>query len=334
MTTYNPTSALLWFFGIALFLFFFLRPSKGWLWLIVNNYKSNEKTIIEDILKLLYHKKTLSINDITTTLKFSDTHILYCIDKMTHSQLIYLKGDILALTQDGQDYAIRIVRVHRLWEHYLAEKTGFDKADWHEIAERKEHELELEEVNELAAHLGNPKYDPHGDPIPTQSGIMAPLEGLPLSNLTAGSIGEITHIEDEPEVIYKQILAANIHLGSQLKIIENTAKQLVFETEGETHRLAPTVAANLTVTEIKEFTTENIARLSSLQKGEKATIIALSKECRGGNRRRLLDLGFVRGAIVTIDLINTFADPTAYYIKGTSIALRNNQANKILIQKH
>ena len=78
---------------------------------------------------------------------------------------------------------------------------------------------------------------------------------------------------------------------------------------------------------------ENIARLSMLEEDESAKIIGIAKDMRGDSRRRLLDLGFVKGADVSIDLINPLKDPKAFLIKGTSIALRENQASKILIKR-
>ena len=56
-------------------------------------------------------------------------------------------------------------------------------------------------------------------------------------------------------------------------------------------------------------------------------------ESRGESRRRLLDLGFVKGSDISIDLMNPLGEPNAYLIKGTSIALRKDQAAKILIKK-
>ena len=79
---------------------------------------------------------------------------------------------------------------------------------------------------------------------------------------------------------------------------------------------------------------ENRVRLSSLTEGETATIVGISKESRGENRRRLLDLGFVRGSQISIDLMSPLNNPTAYLVKGTSIALRKDQASKILIKKN
>jgi len=199
-----------------------------------------------------------------------------------------------------------------------------------------EHQLSDEETELLATHLGNPVYDPHGDPIPTTSGQMAELKGNPLSTLPVNSVGKIIHIEDEPEVIYKQILAENIHIGSQIRVVANTIERIVFYSEGEEFKLAPIVAANLTVALLEKDVPveENRVRLSSLLEGETATIVGISKESRGESRRRLLDLGFVRGSQISIDLVSPLKNPIAYLVKGTSIALRKEQASKILIKKN
>ena len=336
---YNPTYALIAFVIIMLAVYILFRPTKGWYWIIKNNFKSNEKVVIEDILKQLYHFENsgnkVDTKTLVQVLKFSNSQIIDVIKKMTINDLIYFDKDVLKLTEKGRDYAIRIVRVHRLWERFLADKTGFDKTEWHDRAERMEHKLSHDETNKLAAHLGNPKFDPHGDPIPTITGKMAKVNGVELPLLPVNTIGRITHIEDEPEIIYKQILAENIHIGSLIRIVENNTTRIVFQSEGEEFVLAPIVAANLTVAAIEQeiVLEDNIARLSSLKENETAQIIGISRESRGESRRRLLDLGFVKEANIKIDLMNPLGEPHAYLIKGTSIALRKDQAAKILIKK-
>ncbi|MCH7784170.1 MAG: metal-dependent transcriptional regulator [Bacteroidetes bacterium] len=339
MNTYNPVNALIIFVSISVLIYLIFRPAKGWFWLIKNSFIFNEKTAIEDILKQLYHfensGKDANISSLTGVLKFKDSLVIEVVKLMTISKLIYFEGDVLKLTKSGRDYSLRIVRVHRLWEKYLAEKTGIDKLEWHDRAEFMEHKLSLEETNSLASQLGNPVYDPHGDPIPTNSGKIAKVKGVALSSLAVNSIGKITHIEDEPDIIYKQIIAENIHIGSQIRVVENNTKRIVFYSEGEEFKLAPIVAANLTVAILdptvldKEIT----LRLSSLQENETAKIVGISKESRGESRRRLLDLGFVKGTQISIDLMSPLRNPTAYLVKGTSIALRKDQASKILIKK-
>ena len=337
---YNPITALLIFFGISLLLFFVFRPKKGIYFLLKNMYHQEDKMIIEDILKFLYHNQTsnkhITTNHLTSTLEFSNDTIVESLKTMLANELISLEQDCYNLTTAGSEYALQIIRAHRLWEKYVSEKTGFHKEEWHERAEKKEHELSQSEINKLSNLLGHPKFDPHGDPIPTSKGKMVSTKGIPLSPLKEGDIGKIIHIEDKPDIIYKQILAENIYLYSTVRVIENNPKRIVFHSEGEQFILAPIVAGNITISLLKkdEKQEENIARLSSLNFDETAMIAGLSKECRGESRRRLLDLGFVKGAIVTIDLLNPLGDPKAYLIKGTSIALRKDQASKILINRN
>ena len=336
---YNPFLALLIFLRLASLLFALFRPVKGWYWLLKNNWLSNEKTVMEDILQQLYRMESYGveadINALTNSLKIKDGLIIETLHKMSVNELVKVEGDVLQLTKEGRQYALKIIRVHRLWEKYLAEKTGFDKSEWHDRAEEMEHVLSHEETNVLANQLGNPMYDPHGDPIPNTFGDLKEIDGEPLSSLAANSLGRIVHIEDEPDVIYRQILAEKIHIGSVIRVEEKSNERIVFHSEGEEFVLAPIVAANITVAELKKVQQEhkNTVRLSSLREGELGKIVGISKECRGENRRRLLDLGFVNGTEIKIDLNSPTKNPVAYGVKGSSIALRNDQASKILINK-
>ena len=338
MNNYNPIYALLIFGSICLLLYLLFRPVSGWYWILKNNWKSNEKTIIEDILKQLYRMENSGLaadtNALTNALKMKDKSIIDAIHHMAVTELVNLEGDQVSLTREGRKYALRIIRVHRLWEKYLAEKTGFDKREWHDRAEEMEHNLSREETDRLALDLWHPLYDPHGDPIPTRHGEIKKLEGVPLSTFGLDQVGRIVHIEDEPDAIYRQILAEKIHIGSTLRVVERNAERIVFYSEGEEFVLAPVVASNITVAPAVLETEETAVRLSSLKPEETARVAGISKECRGENRRRLLDLGFVRGAEIEIDLESPMRNPVAYSIKGTSIALRKDQASKILITKN
>ena len=337
MNTYSPAYALLTFALIAAATYLLFRPVNGWFWILKNNLRSSEKTIIEDILKQLYRMENSGLiadtNALTNALKMKDKLIIDAIHKMAVTELVELEGEQVKLTREGREYALRIIRVHRLWEKYLAEKTGFDKTEWHERAEEMEHQLSGDEADRLALQLGFPIFDPHGDPIPTVKGQIKALDGIPLSSLEADSVGRIVHIEDEPDAIYRQILAENIHIGSKLRVAERNNERVVFYSEGEEFVLAPVVASNITVVLEEDVPEESAVRLTSLKENETAKVAGISKECRGENRRRLLDLGFVRGAEISVDLRSPMQNPVAYSIKGTSIALRHDQASKILIRK-
>jgi DtxR family Mn-dependent transcriptional regulator len=336
MNSYNPIIYLSVFFVIVVLLVLIFNTRNGIYFTYLKTKKATKKMAVEDILKLLYHNDRFTEADIIEQLEYSHGLIESCLLKMHSKQLIAKESHFVQLTDEGEEYALRIIRAHRLWEKYLSEKTGFHKKEWHDRAEQKEHELSDEELDQLAKLLGNPKFDPHGDPIPTKAGKIVQKKGTDLSQLPLYSVGKIIHIEDEPAAVYKEILAQKIHLHSQIKVIESNEQIVVFEAEGVVFKLTPVVAKNITVQELdpENILDVNNSRLSNLKLNETATIIGISKESRGENRRRLLDLGFVKGAEVRINLVNPLNDPTAFLIKGTSIALRKDQSEKILITKN
>lgn len=335
----NPATSLIVFITIVFLLYILFYPKTGFYWRLKNSFKNDTKVLIEDILKKLYHAEdggnTLNSNDIIMAIGKNPKKVLETIAEMETNELISFKNGNVKLTEIGMDYALKIIRVHRLWEKYLSEKTGFDQKDWHELAEKMEHKLDAIQTNELAINLGNPRFDPHGDPIPTETGEVEPIQGKPLTSFSEGTIGRITHIEDEPEIIYKQILAENLHIGSHIHIVKKNEKQIVFHSEGEAYILAPIVANNITILELKkeDAVEKNAYRLSNLKENEKAKIIGISNECRGEIRRRLLDLGFVINTKIEVDLTSPMKNPRAYLVRNTSIAIRNEQAKFILIEK-
>ena len=333
----DPLIALLVFFGLVLLsgLIWWVRKSN----LFMKDPALKEKTLIEDILKQLYHVeysgRTASLNDMAGALKIKDSQLVALIEVMANMDLIRIDQSTLILTGPGRDYALKIIRVHRLYEKYLSEKTGIDKLEWHDRAEKMEHRLTSEETEQLDRALGSPRYDPHGDPIPTASGEIIDSPWQPLTAFKVGTLARIVHIEDEPEVIYKQIVAKKLHIGSQVKVLRADEHQFSFFSEGTTYNFSPIVATNINVVELNELEVfeEKAERLSTLDEGEKAKILGISSECRGASRRRLLDLGFIEGTQIETEFISPMKEPRAFLIKNTLIALRNDQSDLILIEK-
>ncbi len=298
-----------------------------------------EKTLTEDILKQLFHveesKSKATLDNLAGALQLKRKSIFSVVENMTQSGLVSLDNNSIQLTEEGRLYALRIIRVHRLWEKYLAERTGHQASDWHMLAEKMEHKLSEEQTLKLESTLGNPMFDPHGDPIPNEMGEMSNVEWTPLPSYSLDLPGKIIHIEDEPEVIYKQILDKRLFVGSHIKLIEQNSNEVKFLCEGVEHRFSSIVAANIHVAELNanEIFEENALRLSALTEGEQAEVIGLSKECRGANRRRLLDLGILPGTAIEIDLKSPLKDPVAYRVRNTSIALRKSLSDLILINR-
>jgi DtxR family Mn-dependent transcriptional regulator len=259
--------------------------------------------------------------------------------QMAADHLVQIQDGEIHLTPKGHEAALHIIRAHRLWERYLAEETGYDEADWHERADLMEHALTPDSADALAAQLGNPTYDPHGDPIPTASGQIKDHGGQPLTLTPVNSLARIVHLEDEPEMVYAQLVAEGLHLGQMIRVTDVSPQRVRFWANGNEHVLAPIVASNITVLAIDNHEQEEAAsahkgaRLSSLAVGETAEVLAISQASRGAERRRLFDLGVLPGTKVTAEMRSPSGDPTAYRIRGAVIALRENQAKMIKIKR-
>ena len=317
----------------------FILPERSLLLRWRRASKVTERVIIEDTLKHIHESEMNSrrptLQSIAGALELPMDQLPELLINMESRDLLYTKEDQFYLTPGGRDYALRIIRAHRLWERYLADETGFAEDEWHDLAHRYEHTLSAAEVDALSARLGNPTRDPHGDPIPTADGKVVPHGGRPVTTMEIDVPLRITHLEDEPAAVYAQLVAENLRPGMQVRLTKVSPQRVVFWADGDEHVLAPIVAANVSVVPLppheemlEPVSTESLA---DLEPGRKAQIVSISRACRGTERRRLMDLGILPGTLVEAEVTSPGGDPTAYRIRGALIALRRQQANYIHI---
>lgn len=323
---------------IALLLIILLfYPGKGIIAVWRKSNYANKKVLIEDALKYLYNCEyngiNCTLNSVAGNLSISADDATDIISRLESMGLVSAKKDELNLTSDGRSYALRIIRVHRLWEKYLADETSVTESEWHQKAEEVEHLITPEQADLLAAQIGNPVFDPHGDPIPSASGLLPSKKGKSLNEMKVGETANIIHIEDEPNAIYSQILAQGLYLGMQIRMIEVSDKRIKFVANGEECILSPLIAKNITVGVVKfEKQVEGkFKTLSSLKVGQQGTILGIAKALRGQQRRRLMDLGIVPGTKIAAELESLTGDPVAYRVRETTIALRKQQTDKIYL---
>jgi len=335
----NPLIALLIAGTIAALIWILFRPNNG----LVPRWRKarqiTERVLLEDALKHIQrcerHGETPSLQSIAGALDISTNQAAQIAEELQGLELIGIENGEFLLTPAGREYALRIIRAHRLWEEYLAEQTGFDESEWHDQAEHYEHLLSPEEAKDLAQQLGNPAYDPHGDPIPSPTGEFKHHPGKPLTSMDLDTPLRIVHIEDEPEEIYAQLVAEGLSPGMFARIIEKTSKRVRFWIGDEEHLLAPIVAANISVVPLPEEELDQVQPgipLNTLKPGEKGRVIALSPRLRGADRRRMMDLGILPGTTIDVEMTSPSGDPTAYKIRGALIALRTEQANLIQVE--
>lgn len=302
----------------------------------------NQRVRTEDALKHIHkcemHGRRPTLESLAGALQLSTDEAASLLSHMQALGLVQPASDDYALTPDGREAALHIIRAHRLWERYLADQTGFSEQEWHGQAERLEHALQPAQVEALAAQLGHPTHDPHGDPIPDAAGNYIYHGGRPLTALPLGTPARIVHIEDEPETVYAQLAAEGLYPGMDVRLLEVSPTRVRFWANGDEHLLAPLMAANVSVMPVEvavptNGTAEPGETLAALRLGQQGRVLDISPRCRGAERRRMMDLGILPGTVIAAELISPSGDPTAYRIRGAMIALRREQAQLINIHR-
>jgi len=137
--------------------------------------------------------------------------------------LTYTKYQGSSLTEAGREIATNVTRRHRLWEVFLIQHLGFGWDEVHDIADELEHISSETLIDRLDEFLGFPKYDPHGDPIPTKEGIVAPDTLVPLSTLEVGDTGIVGRVSDEYPELLRYASSLGLSIRAKIKVIEKIA---------------------------------------------------------------------------------------------------------------
>lgn len=328
----------LWLIGFAIVLVFVFLPRVGLVALYRNYRVAQEREQVEDALKHLGDReqqgRRTSPESLAGTLGLSRQKVTHLIESMENQGLLDSRGTELRLTTEGKRWALHIVRAHRLWERFLADEARMPLEQVHGEAHRREHGLTEAQLDAMDAALGHPTRDPHGDPIPSREGKINHAEGTPITVWESDTPARIVHLEDEPALAYQQILAAGLYLGQDIRVLERTSQRIVLSDGENEFRLAPAVASNISVAPLpaSELLKLKAVPLPELVHNQRAEIVALDDAVQGFTRRRFLDLGLTPGTIIYPELNNFFNDPRAYRVRGTLIALRQDQAAQIWVQ--
>ncbi len=125
-----------------------------------------------------------------------------------------------SLTSEGERLALEVLRHHRLLELYLAEHLGVPWDRVHEEAEALEHVLSEYLESRIAAKLGDPTHDPHGDPIPTESLRIDEGDTRALAEMQAGESGRFIRVSDSDPEMLRYLGERGIAIGSQLEVLD------------------------------------------------------------------------------------------------------------------
>jgi len=134
---------------------------------------------------------------------------------MTHTPY---KG--VTLTKKGRKVASDVIRRQRLWECFLYDHLKIEWSQLYELACSLEHATAPEVTEALSVFLGNPKTCPRGNPIPAADGSFAPLNGIPLSDVSIGETAQVLAIKATETDVLKYLYERNILPGCKLTILE------------------------------------------------------------------------------------------------------------------
>jgi DtxR family transcriptional regulator, Mn-dependent transcriptional regulator len=333
----HPGIALAGFVLLLLGLYFLLRPRRGLVSRLARLARMTERIRLEDALKHLLHYEAQGVpcttESLAGTLEISRGRAVAVLARLVRTELARPDGQGYRLTDQGRADAVRLLRTHRLLERYFADRTGLPAPDWHEEAERQEHFLSPVQTEQLASRMGHPLYDPHGDPIPSPTGELPPVSGVPLTHTAPGSMVRIVHLEDEPREVFERLVARGLSPGMALRVQSVDPASIRFTTEGREEVLEAVLAANVEVAAAPdEAVVDSGQTLAEVAVGEAAEVVGIAPACQGAQRRRLLDLGVVPGTVIRAAMASAAGDPVAYDIRGALVALRRRQAEWIRVR--
>jgi len=180
---------------------------------------------IEDYVKVIYgftewQDKPITSSQLAQRLGVANSSVSEMVRKLKDQGLVDHKPySAITLTDSGVRLALSMVRRHRLIETYLVQELGYSWDEVHDEAELLEHAVSDTFIERMAAKLGNPQRDPHGDPIPAADGTVLLPEAHLLGALDPGHTGRITRISDENPDLLRYLSAEEIDLDAEVEVV-------------------------------------------------------------------------------------------------------------------
>ena len=181
---------------------------------------------VEDYLKAIFllqaKGQPASTSAIAELLELSAPSVSGMIKRLSDQGLIEhapYKG--VVLTASGRRVALRMLRRHRIIEAYLVGFLGYSWDTVHDEAERLEHAVSEVLIERMATALGNPRFDPHGDPIPDQNGAMDELVYTPLADIPTGETAEIRRVATSQAERLRYLEHSGLTPGTRVTVTEH-----------------------------------------------------------------------------------------------------------------
>lgn len=192
--------------------------------------RENLTQTIEDYLKTIYqltrNSQRASTNQIAASLEVTPASVTGMLKKLASTEpplVEYKKHYGVVLTPAGEKIALEIVRHHRLLEMFLVQILGYDWDEVHAEADRLEHHISEIFEERIAEALGDPDYDPHGNPIPTRELAIPEIDDIPLLHLRPGQRAIVQRVlESDPELL-RRVAVVGLIPGAHVEVLDYSA---------------------------------------------------------------------------------------------------------------
>ncbi|MCC5889621.1 MAG: metal-dependent transcriptional regulator [Alkalibacterium sp.] len=178
----------------------------------------------EDFIKAIYelggHEQVVSNKALVKALSISAASVTEMNTRLLKEGLItHLPYQGVQLTDKGLRIANQLIRKHRIWEVFLAEKLGYDWNEVHKDADLLEHVSSDFLIERLNVFLGEPTFDPHGGVIPNKDGTITEIDSTPLIECTVDDQFKIQEVDDQEEFL-EYLLYKNVQLGKKYTLVD------------------------------------------------------------------------------------------------------------------
>jgi len=188
-----------------------------------NHFSASVEDYLKAIYELTQEQERASTNEIAGQMDVTPASATGMIQRLAAAEpplIDYQKHRGVSLTVEGKQTALEIIRHHRLLEAFLHEKLGFTWDEVHDEADRLEHVISEVLEERICQALGDPAYDPHGDPIPTREFQVPVRSNLRMSELRPGARATIQRIHAADPDLLRYLSAIGLTPNTIVTILE------------------------------------------------------------------------------------------------------------------
>jgi DtxR family Mn-dependent transcriptional regulator len=214
-------------------------------------FSESEENYLKTIFHLQVGNDAVTTNDLAEKLQTRPASVTEMMKKLNSKKLLNYKPYYgFSLSTEGKKIALNVIRRHRLWEYFLAEKLNFSWDEVHEVAEELEHVSSKKLIDKLDKFLGFPQFDPHGDPIPDSKGKMRSYKEEPLTSLPIGQAAEVCRVANQSAEMLELLQHKNIAIGTRLEVKKHFEfdRSIELKIKTSTINVSEQLAKNIFVT--------------------------------------------------------------------------------------